>query len=315
MGDFDSSFWFIEPDPEHRESLKEQVGGVELKEGVRVEGVMSSTFEECFPVIVESLQKDGNMPPTFAFVDPNGYTGVKMSTLTAFLRLRRCEFLFTFMERSLQRFISLPEGARKKKLDELFGTDRWKDALSMRGSEQIQFFLELYTQQLKDNGIQYTQTFEMCDENEQTIYHLVFATNSKKGLEVMKEAMVKVDPKFTFRVSDAMMPGQTHLFSFENNKDWYRQAARLIFQEYAGKTSVPLDDIECFVITDTPYVYRAGIINLMKKSGHVVDKTPYEPRKKMKKELRYKVTFAEDDEQASKAVSDAASTRTTGQDL
>ncbi len=292
--DFSPRFWFIEPDPARHASLTRQVSKAGSGGKIRVEGILKSTFEEAFPAIIEGLQDEG-MPPTFVLVDPSGYSGVKMETLARFLENPSCEFMFTFMEGFLRRFVGLPEESRKRQLDELFGTDEWTKSLDMRGPGQIRFFLDLYTSQLRRRGVKHTQTFEMCDENEKTIYHLVFATNNKRGLEVMKEAMVRVDPKFTFRVSDAMVPGQTHLFSFGGSRDWYKQAAGLIFREYAGRRCVPLAEIECFVITDTPYVYRKGIINLMKKSEQVASIDAYEPTIKMKDALKFLVTFKDVD--------------------
>lgn len=291
---FYARLWFIEPDSENNRSLHEQVEKATLEGAVRVEDITGSTFEESFAGIVERLQEDGGMPPTFAFVDPNGYSGVRMDTLTDFLKLPRCEFLFTFMDGFLKRFIGLPEEARKRQLTDLFGTGDWESALELKGREQIGFLLDLYTRQLKLRGVAHTLAFEMRNENEQTIYHLVFATNSKRGLEAMKESMVKVDPKFTFRISDVMVRGQTHLLSFGDSKEWYKDASDLIFRRYSGKANVPLDDIKCFVITDTPYVWKPGIVRLMQKSGLVVARERYEPAERMKDDLKHRITFAKD---------------------
>jgi len=287
---FSARFWFIEPRRKHHQSLMEQIQKVSLMNGVHIEGTLRSTFEETFPEIIACLQKEGSMPPTFAFVDPDGYSDVTMRTLTDFLRLEHCEFLFTFMENPLKRFIGLKEEARKKKLDRLFGTGKWRAAIVLKGSERTQFLLDLYTKQLRSNGVKYTQAFEMRDKHENTIYHLVFATNIKYGLEVMKEEMVKVDPKFTFSVSDVMVPGQMLILNSTQN-DWYGRASDLIFQRYSGQCDVPLVDVKCFVTTDTPYVYKPGIIKLMKKLGLIVNKVKYAPMEKMDDALKYRVTF------------------------
>jgi len=287
---FYARIWLIETDAKRHASLTKHVGQVELKEGIRVEGILKSTFEKSLPDIVEKLQADG-MPPTFVFVDPTGYSGVKMSTLAKFLENPRCEFMFTFMESSLERSLGNSEDARKRSLNDLFGTCDWEEGFTMKGYEQIKFFLALYTKQLRLHGVKYTLPFEMRRKTENTIYHLVFATNSKRGLEAMKESMVKVDPKFTFGISDVMVTGQTHLVSFESDKGWYSDASDLIFQKYHGKANVPLEEIKCFVITDTPYVWRAGIMKRMQDAG-LASKTPYEPVEKIKKELKYLITFS-----------------------
>lgn len=291
MRGFSARLWFIEPKRKHHKSLLEQIQKIRLKKGVLIEDTPRSTFEKAFPEIVAHLQKGGSMPPTFAFVDPDGYSDVTMRTLTDFLRLEHCEFLFTFMENPLKRFIGLKEEARKKKLDRLFGTGKWRGALVLKGSERTRFFLDLYMKQLKHNGVRYTQAFEMRDKHENTIYHLIFATNIKYGLEVMKEEMAKVDPKFTFSVSDVMVPGQTLILN-SPKKDWYGWAADLIFHRYSRRRDVPLSEIKCFVTTDTPYVYRSGIINLMRKQGLIVSEVRYKPKEKMDDALKYRVTFA-----------------------
>lgn len=290
-GDFSARLWFIEPKLKHHKSLMEQIRRVRLKKGVLVEGTPRSTFEMAFPEIIAHLRKGGNMPPTFAFVDPDGYSDVTMRTLTDFLKLEHCEFLFTFMENPLKRFINLKGEARKKKLDGLFGTHKWHGALELRGAERTRFFLDLYMKQLRLNGVRYTQAFEMRDKHENTIYHLIFATNIKYGLEVMKEEMVKVDPKFTFSVSDVMVPGQTFILN-STKKDWYGWAADLIFQRYYGKRDVPLAEIKCFVTTGTPYVYRPGIINHMKRADLITNMVKYNPKERMDDALKRKVTFA-----------------------
>lgn len=269
---FYAHFWFIEPKPEHAKSLRAEISSVELKSEVRVKGILESEFEEGFPKIIKRLQGEFGMPPTFAFVDPSGYSGAKMDTLAAFLQIPRCELMFTLMDGFLKRFSSLPEASRRETLNGLFGTDEWEAARSHSGSRKTKFLLDLYVEQLKARGVKHTQVFEMCNKKGQTIYHLVFATNKNLGIEKMKEAMVKVDPSFTFRTSDALDPDQDYFFRY-GGEEWHEQAARLVLKRFAGRT-VTRGAIRWFVVLETPYIYREGILGMMKKHGQIVRESP-----------------------------------------
>lgn len=269
---FCARFWFIEPDPTHAESLKREVSRMAPGDGIRVEGILESKFEEGFRAILGRLQDEFGMPPTFALVDPSGYSEVKMDTLAAFLKIPRCELMFTLMDGFLKRFSGLPGDARKKTLDDLFGTDEWEGAKGHSGSRKTRFLLGLYVRQLKARGVKHIQTFEMCDKNDQTIYHLVFATNKDLGIEKMKEAMIKVDPGFTFRTSDALDPAQDYFFSYAG-KEWHGQAAKLVLKKFAGRT-VTRGQIRWFVVLKTPYIYQEGILGVMRKRGQIVRESP-----------------------------------------
>lgn len=269
---FYAHFWFIEPEPEHAESLRAEVSRVELKGGVHVKEILESEFEEAFPKIIRRLRDEFGMPPTFALVDPSGFSGARMDTLAEFLRIPHCELMFTLMDGFLKRFSGLPEASRKETLDGLFGTDKWKAAGSHSGSKKTKFLLDLYVEQLKARGVNYTQAFEMCNKKGQTIYHLVFATNKNLGIEKMKEAMVKVDPSFTFRTSDALDPSQDYFFRY-GGKEWHTQAARLVLKRFAGRT-VTRGTIRWFVVLETPYIYREGILSAMREHGQIVKESP-----------------------------------------
>lgn len=269
---FYAHFWFIESDPTHAESLRGEVSRIELRDGIRVEGILESKFEEGFPAIIGRLRDEFGMPPTFALVDPSGFSGVKMKTLATFLHMPRCELMFTLMDGFLTRFSALPEDARKKTLNDLFGTDEWEGAKDHSGSRKTKFLLDLYVKQLKAHGVRYIQTFEMCNKHDQTVYHLVFATNKNLGIEKMKEAMVKVDPGFTFRTSDALDHNQSYFFSYAG-EEWYEQAAKLILRQFSGKT-VTRRKIKWFVILETPYLYKEGILDVMTRHGQIVNESP-----------------------------------------
>ena len=85
-------------------------------------------------------------------------------------------------------------------------------------------------------------------------YILFFGSNSIKGLEVMKEAMWKVDNLGGFQFSDATYnsncPHQTVLFEPEPN---YSILRKQILTEFKGKT-VGIEEITSFVIIKTAFL-------------------------------------------------------------
>src|SRR4029453_8051963 len=110
-----------------------------------------------------------------------------------------CEVLFNFMYEEINRFIEIPE--QTKNFDELFGTYAWRDVASIDDSRARRaFFHALYVRQLRQAaGARYVRAFEMANKNDATDYFLFFATNSRKGIQKMKEAMWKVDESGMFR--------------------------------------------------------------------------------------------------------------------
>src|SRR5205823_2638058 len=81
-------------------------------------------------------------------------------------------------------------------------------------------------------------------------YFLFFATNNLRGLEKMKEAMWRVDPTGGFSFSDATDPNQSVLFAPEPD----RQSLRTMIQHQFASRSASVQEIERFVIEQTPFL-------------------------------------------------------------
>jgi hypothetical protein len=105
----------------------------------------------------------------------------------------------------------------------------------------------------------------MMSANNQIIYYLVFATKHFKGLEVMKEAMAKVDPTGTYKFSDVTGFEQTYLMDFQSEPYWIHKAAEIVYQHFKGKT-VTENEVHKFVVTNTQYIYRKSILQNLEKS-------------------------------------------------
>jgi hypothetical protein len=164
-------------------------------------------------------------------------------------------------------------------IDKLFGTTDWKheilENLEEGGEEQI---VEYYQERLKTVA-KFARSFEMINKSNQTIYRLIFGTNSFDGLKKMKEAMWKIDENGTFRYSDRTDPSQTFLFKPEPD---YQDLKRLIINRFKRKTAT-IEEIEYFVVAETPYRethFKKQILKDMEMAQTPEIKIIASPRKK-----------------------------------
>jgi three-Cys-motif partner protein len=246
-------FLFMEEDEKRCTLLAEQVdrlfdrfGGKPPKVVVEIE---NKQFEEGVKEILEQLEGEGQeIAPTFAFVDPFGWSGAPMEVMADLLR-PRCELLFTFIYDQTSRFISIDNEKVIQQLEDLFGSDDFKQAVDLSGTDRKEKLLELFSFQLRDQiGFEFVNSFEMINSKGRTPYFLVHATYHQKGAEKMKDVLWGVDPTGEFRYS-SRLGGQDVLFAEKSEVDPLISA----MQEAFTDRTVPIADVESFVIRDTPY--------------------------------------------------------------
>lgn len=259
-------FLFIERRRDRAEKLEEILSEKfpDLPKKIIYE-VVSGDFETTLVSRLDELGIEGHkLAPTFAFIDPFGYTGFSMNLLEKLLSYEKCEVFITFMSGFIKRFLDEDKG---KALDELFGTDEWRKIRHVEGYRDRPL-LELYKKQLKEVcGVKYVKGFAMFDEHNQIIYHLIFCTNHPKGLDVMKRAMWRVDRTGQYKSSDRFGAGQTYLFDYQDEAHWIPRAAEEVYAKFKGQT-VSIEDVEQYVITETEYIFKKGILS------HIEDKHP-----------------------------------------
>jgi len=258
-----AQFWFVENDPDAATTLQGEIGRIRanLPGGLRVHDVVREDFEVGFKDIVSKLRTDRGMTPTFAFVDPFGYSDTAMKTFVDFLANPHCEIFFTFMAPSVARFTKLQKDNHLETLNALFGSSAWKECDDRDGRRKIRCLVETYSEQLS-RDVEYVKIFEMLDENQYPKYSLVFATNHIKGLKVMKDAMYAVARDFSFSFSDARHPNQRGLFPSDENDDWIADAAAELHANFRGQT-VPIQSVKEHVIADTRYRFRNPILHAL----------------------------------------------------
>lgn len=200
-------------------------------------------------VLEESKKR---LAPTFAFIDPFGWSGVPLDLIGRLLAFDRCEVLFNFMYDSINRFVTDDRPDIAKHFADLFGSDEalHREARDLEGDERKEFLRDLYAKQLRDvAGFTYVRSFELVHANRgRTAYYLMYGTRHPKGLEVMKDAMWALDPVAGQRFSGTTA-GQPVLFQLEPDLG---PLCRAIVENFAGK-DVAIDEVERFVVEETDY--------------------------------------------------------------
>ena len=242
-------FLFIEAKLDRCNYLKSLLSEITLPHNMKYE-VICSKFDETLISILNDLdEKNRQLAPTFAFIDPFGYSDTPFSVVKRIMSNPMCEILINFNYRDVNRFLG--DATKARHFDSLFGTDEWrKIAISQDPGERKLKTQQLYQKQLeKEANIRYVRFFEMINKLNQTEYFLFFGTNSIKGLKEMKRAMWKVDPRGRYRFSDRTDPRQKVLFEPEPD---YNLLKKLIIEKFRGKT-VSVEQIEQFVLVETPF--------------------------------------------------------------
>lgn len=242
-------FYFVEYDKKRADTLEEIINELNIPDNFRIK-VVNNEFEAAFDELM-GFYRDRSKPlhPTFAFIDPFGWKGVPFSIVREILSHRSCEVFVNFMYEEVNRFLGHPD--QVVNFDSFFGTSAWKEGVEIRDPSQRNRFLhDLYHQQLRDDACaKYVRSFEMRNASNNTDYFLFYATNSKKGIMKMKEAMWRTDASGEFSFSDATDPNQMVLFSHEPD---FSKLKGQILDEFTGKT-VTVGTIEDFVLAETAF--------------------------------------------------------------
>ena len=205
------NFLFVEERKDRAENLRGEVNALQLPSHFKVE-VECKTFAETISLKLDQLDVAGHqIAPTFALIDPFGFSGLPYSLVSRLLSKEKCEVLITFMVDSINRWLDHPEDDIRAHITETFGTNAALRIVDGKGDRPSQL-RDLYQSQL-GRVAKFVRYFEMRDAKNRVVYYLFFASNNPLGHLKMKEAMWRVDPLGDFRFSDATDPNQQILFS------------------------------------------------------------------------------------------------------
>jgi three-Cys-motif partner protein len=243
----DVVFCFIEENSDRADHLEAEVAKLELPAKFHVT-VRRGEFADRFGATMDLLEKNGlKIAPTFALIDPFGFSGLPYSLIKKLLSHPSCEVLITFMVDSVNRWLAVPDAALAAHITETFGTPN-AAALAHR-PDRVEALKDLYFSQLKQLA-RFVRYFEMRDHNDRVVYYVFFVSKSPLGHLRMKEAMWRVDPNGEFGFSDATNPAQAVLFQNPHADDLATQ----ISAKFRGASKVPVSQIKTFVNDQTAYL-------------------------------------------------------------
>ncbi len=242
---------FIEERKDRAENLEDILKKISFKRKIKWR-VETKDCNISINSVLDELNKAGyKLAPTFAFLDPFGYTDVSYNLIKRLLDNERCEVFITFMMEGIVR--NMPIKEKEDGITKFFGADEWKAASSIKDTKKKQKFLhDLYLKQML--GIDkvkrvFVRSFEMRNNIDKTSYYLFHVTKHPLGLEKMKEAMWSVDTRGTFQFSDVTDPKQSVLFT----KDETNILENEIYEKFRNKTA-SIEEIEKFVEQDTAFL-------------------------------------------------------------
>ena len=271
-------FLFVERDKLNADSLQAEIDAFKAARqpwpaNVRVQ-VVHGTFDQAATGILEHLRaQKANLAPTFAFVDPFGYSGLPMALLGELLAYPKTELFVNFMVGHVQRFIE--RDGQQRVMRELFGADvdevlgAWDPADIGR----VEHLRKVYERQLKEVvGFDHVQSFGLVNETGNMGYYLLHGTRHREGVKKMKAAMWSVDPGGGYRFSDRTA-GINVLFQAEPD---LRALRVTMLEKFQGRTGVPIADIEWFAILETPYreTHVRGVLRPLEAEGVIAVHRP-----------------------------------------
>ncbi|WP_170213142.1 three-Cys-motif partner protein TcmP [Catellatospora citrea] len=267
-------FIFCEPHKGRADNLRAELQDLVQRRAPWPKNVKFDVIDDDFEGTARSIlatlaTQKANLAPTFAFVDPFGVSGLPMEVLANLMAFDRCELFVNYMVNPVVRF------ATAENIDDclkgLFGTTEFLKAPA-QGREK--FLHDLYERQLKDVcKFSFVRSFGMKNKTGNTIYYLFYGTRSLKGLEIMKDAMWKIDPGGGYRFSDRLA-GQDILFTEE---DLIPGPLRNALASRFKNTTVTIAQIEEFVLVETPYRkahIRKQALTPMEKARTITVKRP-----------------------------------------
>jgi three-Cys-motif partner protein len=270
-------FYFVEANVDRYQSLEEQVALLWARRqggrpsNVSVQIVNKSFFDTVADLTKISESRGGtSFPvPTFAFVDPFGFSDLPIAKLCGLLHTGSCEVLFNFMYNDINRFFTFENEKHRSKLMMLFDYDEFPSVDGLNAHQREDLLNQHIEQVFRQRGsFEYVRSFQMEGMTNRTLYSLFFATHRIEGLEVMKDVMWKIDPVEGRRFSDRLAD-QPSLFEGQPN---YRELTRLVLLRLAS-SKMTINEMENFVTIDTDFKsthLRAHVLKPLEREGTII---------------------------------------------
>ena len=228
--------------------------------------------------IVELFRSMGKMPTLF-FVDPWGYKGLSLKLIDSVLENWGCDCIVFFNYTRVNMGIRNP--GVKKAMDDLFGEAR-AERLRVRiegsaPSQREAMILEEMSQALLEKSANYVLPFSFRNaQGKRTTHHLLFATKSFLGYDIMKKIMVSASAERIEGVGSfdyyPATEQENFLSLFNRPLD---DLADMLLTAYAGKTVMLSQLYEAHSI-NTPYILKnyQEVLKRLESEGRVTVTRP-----------------------------------------
>lgn len=185
--------FFLEKNPSAYTKLKQfadQADDAEIE-------TKNKKLENAIQDILDFAQDGGPKSFPFIFIDPKGWSGFALETITPLLKLNPGEVLITFMTEHIRRFIEWPQKQNQESFIKLFGSGQFKDILKgLEEKDREDAIVTAYCERVKNVGaFGYTSSaIVLHPKKNRTHFHLIYATRAPKGIQVFKDAEKKAMP-------------------------------------------------------------------------------------------------------------------------
>jgi three-Cys-motif partner protein len=241
-------YLFIEEHEERHKYLQDLVARRTLVPGKVDVDVVRGDFAAVFPNKLDEMRtRLGDVPPTFAFIDPFGAGDDVAYLASNLVSLPRCEALVYVPITHLARFVDNVD--IETTFDRLYDGPSWKRARDFTDLQtRKQILQDAFIARLTAS-CRYVRPFEIVPDIGKNSYVLFFGTNHELGLRRMKDAMWKVDPAggTSFRDSSTV----DHPVLFEAKPDLARLEAEL--GDHFAKDPFGIESAAHFTLTETAF--------------------------------------------------------------
>jgi three-Cys-motif partner protein len=270
-------FDFIELDNRRVEHLRHELAALSLPSNVTYD-VHEGFFEKIMAGILDGIPPTAGLAPTFAFIDPFGYTGHGLQLSSRILQFKKCEALIYVPLPHIARFIG--EASVEVALDNLFGDSSWKAARTAKGKSAERILHELFLERVR-RAAGHAISFEIDATTGRgwAGYTLYFGTSHPTGLEKMKAAMWKIDPAGGTRFAYSVDPGQMTMF--EGAPD-LTQLEALLRGQFDDRPFT-IEEATRFTTLSTPFAadmhLKRKTLEVAERVGRIEASTPGKPKR------------------------------------
>jgi three-Cys-motif partner protein len=244
-------FLFIEKRTDRADHLSAEIAKLQLTPSFKVQVQQGSFAGELGKTLDELDATSSQIAPTFALIDPFGFSGIPYALIQRLLSKNKCEVLVTVMVDSINRWLEHPDENITAHIIETFGTDEAIRIAEGTG-DRVTELRNLYQRQL-NKAAKFVRYFEMHDRDGRLVYDLFFASNNSLGHLKMKEAMWKVDPMGESTFSDSTDPNQQLLFNLDPSM---APLAADMSAKFRTAGQIPVKRVEAYVQDFTAYLRK-----------------------------------------------------------